>query len=68
MIVRVLVLFLFFTNPGNHIQIKHTNLASNLPILVEVVVTSMASWPPPITTWATHNISAINNVKKPLLE
>lgn len=27
------------------------NLASNLPILVEVVVTSMASCPPPITTW-----------------
>lgn len=29
---------------------KRTNLASNLPILVEVVVTSMASCPPPSTT------------------
>lgn len=29
---------------------KSTNLASNLPILVEVVVTSMASCPPPSTT------------------
>lgn len=29
-----------------------SHLASNLPILVEVVVTSMASCPPPITTWA----------------
>ena len=27
------------------------NRASNLPILVLVVVTSMASWPPPRTTW-----------------
>lgn len=27
-----------------------THLASNFPILVEVVVTSMASCPPPITT------------------
>ncbi len=44
-----------------------TNLASNLPILVEVVVTSMASWPPPITTWATQNISAFANVEKDLL-
>lgn len=31
-------------------QRKRTNLASNLPILVEVVVTSMASCPPPSTT------------------
>lgn len=30
------------------------HLASNLPILVEVVVTSMASCPPPITTCITN--------------
>lgn len=37
-------------------RIVLSHLASNFPILVEVVVTSMASWPPPITTWAKRGV------------
>lgn len=45
----------FYCWNENFLQINQmSHLASNFPILVEVVVTSMASCPPPITTWITH--------------
>ena len=42
------------TRPISSSNTVWKNLASNLPILVEVVVTSIASWPPPNTTYITQ--------------
>ncbi|KAI8435408.1 hypothetical protein MSG28_003722 [Choristoneura fumiferana] len=47
-----------FTLPNSSSNTKWKKRASNLPCLVEVVVTSIASWPPPSTTWSKIGLSA----------
>ena len=52
-----------FTRPNSSSKTKWKKRASNLPILVDVVVTSIASCPPPITTWSNTQLE-INHISK----